>query len=89
MTGEKGDRKGGDGGGAPLEVVGDPVLEAGGRVDLPLRELLLQAAARDLAQGLHARTHAHPHKRGTHEDQSNRAATSHAAGSDVGDRERV
>jgi len=29
------------------------VLEAGGRVDLPLRELLLQAAARDLAQRLH------------------------------------
>ena len=86
MTGEKGDRKGGDGGGAPLEVVGDPVLEAGERVDLPLRELLLQAAARDLAQGLHARTHT---KGGTQEDQSNRAATSHAAGSDVGDRERV
>ena len=29
------------------------MLEAGGRVDLPLRELLLQAAARDLAQRLH------------------------------------
>lgn len=40
---------------SPLEVVGDPVLEAGGRADLPLRELLLQAAARDLAQRLHAR----------------------------------
>jgi hypothetical protein len=39
----------------PLEVVGDPVLEAGGRVDLPLRELLLQAAARDLAQRLPGR----------------------------------
>lgn len=27
--------------GSPLEIVGDLVLEAGGRVDLPLRELLL------------------------------------------------
>lgn len=33
------------------------MLEARGRVDLPLRELLLQAAAGDLAQSLHARTH--------------------------------
>lgn len=33
--------RGGGGGGSPLEIVGDLVLEAGGRVDLPLRELLL------------------------------------------------
>lgn len=50
---EKGRRKGGEGRGAPLEVVGDSVLEAGRRVDLPLRELLLQAACGDLAQRLH------------------------------------
>ena len=39
-------------GGAPLEVIGDPVVEAGGRADLPLDELLLQPAAGDLAQRL-------------------------------------
>jgi hypothetical protein len=52
------------------------VLEAGGRADLPLRELLLQAAARDLAQRLHARnprsTESDPHGRGRQKDQSNR-----------------
>jgi hypothetical protein len=45
LLGEEGDRKGGDMGGAPLEVAGDPVLEAQGRVDLPPRYLLLQDAA--------------------------------------------
>jgi hypothetical protein len=45
LLGEEGDRKGGDMGGAPLEVAGDPVLEARGRVDLPPRYLLLQDAA--------------------------------------------
>jgi hypothetical protein len=42
---------------APLEVVGDPVLEPGGRADLPFRELLLQPVACDLAQSLHKHTH--------------------------------
>lgn len=51
--------RGGGGGGSPLEIVGDLVLEAGGRVDLPLRELLLQPVARDLAQHLHEHTYTH------------------------------
>jgi hypothetical protein len=38
-----------------LEVIGDLVLESGGRVELPLGELLLQAIARDLAQRLQTR----------------------------------
>jgi hypothetical protein len=41
---------------APLEVVGNPVLQPGGRVDLPFRELLLKPVARDLAQRLHIHT---------------------------------
>jgi hypothetical protein len=41
---------------APLEVVGNPVLEPGGQVDLPFRELLLKPVARDLAQRLHIHT---------------------------------
>lgn len=36
----------------PLEIVRDLVLEAGGGVDLPFDELLLEPVARDLAQGL-------------------------------------
>jgi hypothetical protein len=40
---------------APLEVIGDLVLEPGGGVELPLGELLLQPIASDLAQRLHRR----------------------------------
>jgi len=40
----------------PLEVIGDLVLESCGRADLPLDELLLEAVACDLAQGLAARS---------------------------------
>lgn len=39
-----------------MEVIGDPVLEPGGRADLPLGELLLQPIASDLAQRLRAGT---------------------------------
>ena len=39
----------------PLEVIGDPVLEPGGRADLPLGVLLLQPIASDLAQRLSGR----------------------------------
>jgi hypothetical protein len=40
---------------APLEVIGDLVLEPGGGVLLPLGELFLQPIASDLAQRLHRR----------------------------------
>jgi len=40
---------------APLEIIGDLVLEPGGGVELPLGELLLQPIASDLAQRLHRR----------------------------------
>jgi hypothetical protein len=37
---------------APLEVIGDLVLEPGGRAELPLGKLLLQPIASDLAKRL-------------------------------------
>jgi hypothetical protein len=57
------------GGQAPLEVVGDLVVEAAGRAGLPLGELLLQPIAGDLAQHLHTRTRP-THISGKHEQES-------------------
>jgi hypothetical protein len=36
----------------PLEIIGDFVFETGGRVDLPLNKLLLEAIASNLTQSL-------------------------------------
>jgi hypothetical protein len=51
----QGGARGGERKAAPLEVIGDLVLEPGRGAELPLRELLLQPIASDLAQRLHTR----------------------------------
>lgn len=74
----------GEGGGSPLEIVGDLVLEAGGRVDLPLRELLLQPVARDLAQHLHEHTYTHTNSSERERKKPPKQITANRGGGEMG-----